>query len=312
MTADDVKKGRTTATSRRAGTTTPNTVSPKSRKSAPKATHRSTVSTPNSKVTPPLSKDTSSKLPTFTPSASTQAPVSVKPFPHTPEQAKCNLCSHSSFDIISGVKDAVAEVQEELLMAKIKLSNLNLHIQHLLVDPDNNLKELGEQSGRILSLCSTVGNLPNLILDKFDHLLAASNARLLKGVESLLQNPTEPAPEQPNEAIQILSGQIEELTRLKKNSCELNKENHSNSLKLLSQRLDVLSNENKELSRAAQQKLHAVADQLLKHDAKIDELLSKPSAQQQLPQFPASVHQTPNSLPPPPTQPYVKLTPGSS
>ena len=316
--AEKEVKGRTTrASSQRSANnskTEPNTISPKAYKGRPTAIKP--LSTP--KPQPPLKANQhSSSVPQVTPVKSTTVPskdtptqAPVKPPQHTPEQAKCNLCSHSSTDIISGVKDAVAEVQEELLVAKIKLSKLNLHIQHLLVDPDNNLKELGEQANRILSLCSTVGNLPNLILDKFDHLLAASNARLLQGVELLLQNPTEPAPDQPNKAIDILSGQIEELTRLTKNTCEQNKENHTNSLKLLSQRLDVLCNENKELSRAAQQKLHAVADQLLKHDAKIDELLSKPSSQQQLPQAPVNVHQTPNSQPPPPTQPYIKLTPG--
>ena len=326
--AEKEVKGRTTrASSQRAASasrTEPNTISPKAYKGRPTATKP--LSTPKPQPPPKANYHSSSVKahvsdkplpPQVTPVKSTKAPskdtptqAPVKPLQHTPEQAKCNLCSHSSSDIISGVKDAVAEVQEELLVAKIKLSKLNLHIQHLLVDPDNNLKELGEQANRILSLCSTVGNLPNLILDKFDHLLAASNARLLQGVELLLQNPTEPAPDQPNKAIDILSGQIEELTRLTKNTCEQNKENHTNSLKLLSQRLDVLCNENKELSRAAQQKLHAVADQLLKHDAKIDELLSKPSSQQQLPQAPVNVHQTPNSQPPPPTQPYIKLTPG--
>ena len=103
---------------------------------------------------------------------------------------------------------------------------------------------------------------------------------------------------------------VQWFTRLNKHTCEQTKENQTNTLKVLSQRLDVLSKENKELSRAAQLKLQAVADQLLKHDAKIDELLSKPSVQQQLPQIPVNVHQMPDSLPPPPTQPYLKLTPG--
>ena len=294
------EKARTRSASKRAGSvgiTKPNTVSPKARKQTPnKVKADPTPTKPPARassvpVKPPPSQDVP-----VTP----VLPSKYHP-PSSPENFICKTCS-ASISSPDGVKDAAAQIKEDLLETRLTISRLNLAARHLILDPNKSLENLGEQAGRVASLCSKVEEQFNA----FRSLLSAQYSCLSSKVDNL----TLSAPEQPNDALKTLSCQIEEVTRLNKHTCEQTKENQTNTLKVLSQRLDVLSKENKELSRAAQLKLQAVADQLLKHDAKIDELLSKPSVQQQLPQIPVNVHQMPDSLPPPPTQPYLKLTPG--
>ena len=173
------KKGRTTSNSKRAGTTEPNTLSPKSRNSIPKPTPikvKNASSTP-AKPPPPPSQDTPVK----------PVPPSQHHHPSSPEPVICKVCSAPTSSP-NGLKDAAAQIKEDLLETRLTISRLNLAARHLILDPKKSLENLGEQAGRVATLCSKVEEQ----FDSFRKLLSAQYSSLSSKVDSLgLSDPSE-------------------------------------------------------------------------------------------------------------------------
>ena len=287
------KKGRTTSNSRRAGTTTePNTLSPKSRNSIPKPTPIKVKNAPPTPAKPlhPPSQDTPVK----------SVPSSKHHHPSSPEPAICKACS-ASISSPNDVKDAAAQIKEDLLETRLTISRLNLAARHLILDPTKSLENLGEQAGRVASLCSKVEEQ----FDSFRKLLSAQYSSLSSKVDRLALS--DPSAE--------LTKKIEAMFLL--NSDQLAKdrvlidvlehklaEKSENEKKLLDQIVSLAS------------KVEVVSEQSTKMDASTKLILERTAVllddldceKMKNSARPTRSKAPDSSLPPPPAKPYRKLT----
>ena len=265
------EKARTRSASKRAGSasmiTKPNTVSPKARKSTPNKVKA--LSTPASGSKPPASvKPPSPSLDTPVKPAKVQLPRSSDS-----DQVVCKACSICPPNVI---RDAVAEVKEELLEASVSINRLNLAARHLILDPNKSLENLGEQAGRVASLCSKVETQ----FQSLRGLLSAQFNCLNTKVDSLLQSAPAPSDEVMKK-IEALNAKIHSLAPapdptegiLKAVEALLDKKSQdppsskvAGSIEMLTKRLDDLAVENKRLSDASHK---AIAKELRNHNDKV-------------------------------------------
>ena len=288
------KKGRSTSNSRRAGTTEPNTLSPKSRNSIPKPTPikvKNASSTP-AKPPPPPSQDTPVK----------PVPPSQHHHPSSPEPVICKVCSAPTSSP-NGLKDAAAQIKEDLLETRLTISRLNLAARHLILDPKKSLENLGEQAGRVATLCSKVEEQ----FDSFRKLLSAQYSSLSSKVDSLaLSDPSEELTKKIEAMFLLNSDQLEKDRAIIDALEHKLVEKSVNEKKLLDQIASLAS------------KVQVVSEQSTKMDASTNLILERTAAlldglddeKMKNSASPSRSKLPDQPLPPTPAKPYTKLTHG--
>ena len=178
------------------------------------------------------------------------------------------------------IRDAVAEVKEELLEASVSINRLNLAARHLILDPNRSLENLGEQAGRVASLCSKVetqfeslrGLLSaqfNCLNTKVDSLLQSapvSSDEVVKKIEALnakIQS-LSPAPDPTEGILKAVEALLDKKIK-DPPSCKV-----AGSIEILTQRLDDLADENKRLADASHE---AIQIQLKEHNDRMRDLV---------------------------------------
>ena len=314
------EKVRTRSASKRAGSvgiTKPNTVSPKACKPTPnKVKADPTPAKPpvsglklpaNAKpLTPSL--DTPVRPKVHLPRSSDSDQV-VEPVPsskqHPPSSHKhviCKVCSASTSSP-NGVKDAAAQIKEDLLETRLTISRLNLAARHLILDPNRSLENLGEQAGRVASLCSKVEEQ----FDSFRKLLSAQYNCLSSKVDSLaLADPSEEITKKIEAMFMLKSDQLDQdralidVLELKLAEKSVNEEKLLDQIASLASKVQVVSEQSTKMGASTNLILERTAALL---DGLDDEKMKIPASPRR--------SRVPNQpLPPTPAKPYTKLTHG--
>jgi len=211
---------------------------------------------------------------------------------------------------MNNINDYVTDIKEGLLETKLTVTQLGLNAKHLLIDPKDYLKALDcvqENTAMIADMC---GSLPKIM----NRIIESSSNTIIQQIEQLhsIKEDTPPSDTASHrihaEALDTLSERVETLARENKDLSEASSE----QIKDFNKKLDELISmkEETQMCHSVFEKIPAALNELVRDEndlltqvsENVQTLLSTPAPHMPTP--------APDRLPPAPEKPVKKLTPG--